>query len=122
VRVDVSPRRKNAPRPAQKSAPGFLQWLRGRVCLFHYCHDCEGKIEASHIDFAGDKGMGTKVSDRYAIPMCAHHHRQQHAMGWQSFMDARKTKAIAVLRASEQYWRAWPGRIAWERKLEERNG
>jgi hypothetical protein len=120
VRVSTKPRRQNSHRAdsVKRCAP-FLQWLRGRGCLFLYCHDCEGKIEAAHIDFAGDKGMGTKVSDRFAVPMCAHHHKQQHAMGWQTFMDTRKVRASVILAAADSYWRAWPGRIAWQRKLDD---
>lgn len=116
MRVDVRPRKRNAPRPAEKSAPAFLQWLRGRECLAASTNGCIGKMEAAHVDYAGDKGMGTKVSDRFAVPMCAGHHRMQHAFGWHTF--ERECFGIAghALAASMHYWRSWPGRIAWERK------
>lgn len=114
------PRKRNAPRPAEKSAPGFLQWLRGRECLAHDAGPevwCEGKIEAAHVDYAGDKGMGTKVSDRFAIPLCSKHHRIQHEMGWTSFeLTYLKGYVGAGLRAANQYWKAWPGRAKWERE------
>jgi hypothetical protein len=119
MRVDIRPRKRNAPKIAEKSAPGFLQWLRGRTCVFHFLGDYEGKIEAMHLDFAGGKGMGTKVADRFALPCCSYHHRAQHDMGWKSFMLMAKVRADMLLDAAERLWRAWPGRIAWERKLEE---
>jgi hypothetical protein len=81
--------------------------------------DCEGKIEAAHVDYAGDKGMGTKVSDRFAVPLCAFHHAWQHRQGWKTF-ERTWFGGIGVgfaLKSAEHYWRAWPGRIAWERKL-----
>lgn len=119
LRVSSSPRKKNAPRPADKSAPGFLKYVRGRECVFVGTGHCEGKIEAAHLDFAGDKGMGTKVSDKFAVPMCSAHHRLQHAIGWQSFMAAMLTNEKQLLDAAGFLWARWPGRAQWERKLEQ---
>jgi hypothetical protein len=120
MRVDVSPRRKNAPRPAEKSAPQFLQWLRGRACVFRVIDGarCEGKIEAAHLDWAGGKGIGTKVRDSAAVPMCSGHHRLQHNKGWATFMREREVNKTLMLEAACKFWSAWPGRIAWERKQE----
>lgn len=115
MRVDTRPRKRNAPRPAEKSAPAFLQWLRGRACRA-FGPGCSGKIEAAHVDYAGGKGMGSKVSDRFAIPLCSGHHRQQHRFGWQSFEHAAWNQNGYALSSANAYWRAWPGRIAWERK------
>ena len=118
MKVSTAPRRKNAPRPAEKSAPAFLQWLRGRPC-FVSGRGCDGRLEAAHVDYAGDKGMGAKVSDRFAVPLCSAHHREQHQVGWREFEIARcKGKVGAALEASERYWAAWPNRPAWERKLD----
>lgn len=119
MRVDTRPRHKNAPRPAEKSAPGFLQWLRGRECIFAHMGGCEGKIEAMHLDFAGDKGLSSKVSDRYAIPGCSTHHHLQHGLGWDTFVALMQTTKDELLKAAATFWRAWSGRPAWERKLEE---
>jgi hypothetical protein len=122
IRVNTKPRHKNAPRIAEKSAPAFLQWLRGRQCLTisqRSCFgrtECRGKIEAAHVDYAGDKGMGSKVSDRFAIPLCAGHHAEQHTRGWPEF-ERRYLREGQALKAADYFWRAWPGRIAWERKL-----
>lgn len=112
LRVNTKPRRRNSPRPAEKSAPGFLKWLRGRECVMAF--NCEGRMEAAHVDYAGDKGMGTKASDRFAIPMCAKHHREQHDKGWDTFQ--RTYGNFNALDVAEAYWKAWPGRIAWEAK------
>ncbi len=125
MRIDTRPRKRNAPRPAEKSAPGFLQWLRGRECLaathgkVGKSISCDGKVEAAHVDYAGDKGVGTKVSDRHAIPLCARHHAWQHQHGWPLFERSwfgGRGEGVALV-AAGMFWRAWPGRIAWERKL-----
>jgi hypothetical protein len=110
MRVNVSPRKRNAPRPAYKSAPQFLQWLRGRQCAVNGA-ECSGKIEAAHVDHGGDKGMGTKVSDKFAVPMCSFHHLNQHSRGWLTFQAKHDIDALAAARA---YWWAWPGRFKWE--------
>lgn len=116
IRADTRPRHRNAPRPAEKSAAGFLQWLRGRPCLWALGGECEGRIEAAHLDFAGGKGVGTKVADRFAVPMCAKHHAQQHQKGWRTFMALRQVSSQMLLDAAATFWRQWPGRAAWERK------
>ena len=117
IRVDTRPRKRNAPRIAEKSAPAFLQWLRGRQCAVALVNrdECAGKIEAAHTYGAGDKGIGTKNSDRYAIPLCSAHHAEQHRRGWKTF--ERDYGIPSAPRVAEQYWRAWPGRVAWERKI-----
>jgi hypothetical protein len=117
MRVDTRPRKRNAPRIAEKSAPGFLQWLRGRQCAWSGCGSCGGKIIAQHLDFAGDKGTATKVSDRYCLPCCVVHHQWQHDFGWNSFLSRQHATKEMALNAAGRLWAAWPGRIAWERKL-----
>lgn len=118
MNVNTKPRKRNAPRPAEKSAPAFLQWLRGRACCFAFLGGCEGKIEAAHVDYAGGKGVATKVADRHAVPTCSGHHRQQTDWGWKRF-EAQIARDGFALRCAEAYWQRWPGRIAWERKLEQ---
>jgi hypothetical protein len=109
------PRHRNAPRPAEKSAKGFLQWLRGRECACGGCL-CDGnsRIVAAHVDHAGGKGMATKVADRFAIPLSDDCHRLQHSWGWRTYEQRLGSDAVKL---AEAYWQAWPGRIAWERKL-----
>lgn len=118
----TAPRHKNAGRPPEKAAPGFLQYVRGRGCIFARMGGCSGKIEAMHLDFAGGKGVGTKVADRYAVPGCAGHHALQHRKGWQTFMRLMGTSANELLIAAARLWHAWPGRPAWERKQESTGG
>ncbi len=104
------PRRQNSHKgDAEKRCPPFLQWLRGRPCLVG--GQCVGKMQACHVDYAGDKGMGTKASDRFAVAMCAGHHAESHNAGIRTF-EARHN--VNLLSAARHYWRMWPGRRAWE--------
>ena len=110
MKIDFGPRKKNSHRAdKEKRCPQYLQWLRGRPCLIG--GTCAGRIEAAHVDYAGDKGMGTKPSDRYAVPMCAHHHAEQHKSGVKTF---EKRHTVNLLDASNQYWAKWLGRVSWE--------
>lgn len=119
MRVDVSPRKRNAPRPAEKSAPAFLAWLRKRNCLLADKGGCMGRIEAAHVYGGGDRGMSTKCRDSNAIPLCSEHHRVQHAWGWKTFEANFGMAPGDAKLAAEAYWKAWPARLAWEAKLRE---
>lgn len=112
TRSAYGPRKKNSHKADfWKRADGFKQWLRGRPCRLADRGGCGGKVRACHVDYAGDKGMGTKVHDRHAIPMCDDHHAAQHSWGWQTFEANFKINALADAAA---YWAAWPGRRAYE--------
>lgn len=114
-------RRKNSHKADfWKRAPSFLQWLRGRPCRLEDRGGCWGKIEACHVDYAGShesvdpadgKGTASKVHDRYCIPMCSGHHKEQTDWSWPRF---EANYRIDGLEDSKAYWAAWPGRRAWE--------
>lgn len=110
TRVNLSPRHRNSPRPASKNAPAFLQWLRTKNCCIG--GTCAGRIEAAHVRTGTDGGMGSKPSDRYAIPMCASHHAEQHMAGEATFSERHNVNMKSM---ADHFWRAWPGRIAWEK-------
>jgi hypothetical protein len=84
------------------------------MCLFAGAGECEGKIEAMHLDFAGGKGVGSKVADRYCVPSCALHHRRQHTQGWVTFLRAVNFTKEDMLDGADILWRLWPGRLKWE--------
>lgn len=118
-------RHRNAPRPDWKVADAYLKWLRGRPCFLADKGGCglgdpprRSPIEAAHVDCAGGKGMGSKVADANAIPLCQRHHDEQHGKigtfrqrgGWKTFQLKYGFDAAKVAYA---YWRAWPGRSKW---------
>jgi hypothetical protein len=116
ARVDTRPRRQNAGRPDWKIARAFLQFLRGRPCACKGANDdCGGDIQAAHIPVPGEKGTGTKVADRHAIPLSENCHRLQHNLGWRTFAS-RFLAGREPIALADSYWFLWPGRAAWERK------
>lgn len=117
TRIDTRPRLRNSGRPPEKSAPGFLKYVRGRSCLVANA-GCSERIEAAHVDYAGGKGIGTKVADRYAVPLCSTHHAMQHVMGWAAFERQYFGEAGYALKAAEFLWSRWGGRTKWEKKQE----
>lgn len=114
MRVNVSPRRKNSPRPAWKVARSYAQWLRGRPCAVANLGGCEGDMESAHTPDPMSKGVGTKAADYNEIPLCRKHHDMHTRKGW-SAIGLTREKARAMAAA---YWHKWPGRVAWERKLD----
>lgn len=105
MRVDVRPRKRNAPRPAWKAAKAYHQWLRGRQCAVAHLGGCDGNMEAAHTPDPMSKGMGTKAADHNAIPLCRAHHRQHTIKAWSS-IGLTRDKAREMAAA---YWRAWTG-------------
>jgi hypothetical protein len=117
VKLDLRSRHRNRGRPPQKDAPGFLQFVRGRPCIFADSGDCQGKVQACHLDFAGGKGLNSKVADRYSVPMCGlGHHARQHGVGWDSFMAEMGVTREELMIAAARLWHAWPSRRQWESK------
>jgi hypothetical protein len=112
MRVDTRPRRRNSMKAdATKRCPSHIQWLRGRPCAVASFNSCMGPVQAAHVDHGGDKGVGTKASDRFAIPLCFGHHNEQHAHGWETFEAKYRFDA---LRAADAYWLASPHRAKFE--------
>jgi hypothetical protein len=105
MRVDVRPRKRNAPRPAWKVAKAYHQWLRGRQCYLEGVGPCWGRIEAAHTPDPASKGISTKAADHNAIPLCQGHHKLHTDKGWSALNltreDARTLAAV--------YWRLWQG-------------
>lgn len=63
--------------------PSHLAWLRTLACAVPGCQG--GAVEAAHVRRGGNGGTALKPSDRRAIPLCAEHHRRQHAIGEAAF-------------------------------------
>lgn len=102
---------RNAPRPEWKVADAFRQWLRGRPCACGGRNpDCDGPIRSAHVDYAAKgtpdaKGMGSKVADRWCIPLSDECHKLQHNIGWPAF-----EKRFLPNRGEDLapgYWDAW---------------
>lgn len=114
-RINTGPRRKNAPRPAWKVCDAFRQWLRGRECACRGSNPhCGGTMMAAHVDYAAKgtpdaKGTGTKVADRWCIPLSALCHQLQHDKGWPWFDKNILGGAQMGEKMAAEYWRLWKG-------------
>lgn len=116
MRVNTRPRKRNSPRPAEKSAPAFLQWLRGRECACGGRNPhCGGRMEAAHGPHKASKGIGTKCADQFAMPLSTLCHVLQHTKGWPWF-SREILSGRDPIEVTAAYWQAWPGRRAWEMK------
>jgi len=70
-------------RSPRSEDPQYLDYLRQQPCCI--CGD-NTTVEAAHLrigsinDGKRSTGMGEKPSDRWALPLCGEHHREQHSM------------------------------------------
>lgn len=112
-RVDTRPRHRNSHRAdADRRFPTHLAWLRKRPCLLagKPGHVCEGKMEASHSDADGSKGLSLKSADFTAVPLCSAAHREKDRIGlltWQAKWGVNHADA------GRQYGRLSPHRSRW---------
>lgn len=79
-------------REEREREPGFLAYLRRQPCEAAYLGDCSGPIEAAHIRYSDaskgsvNPGMQRKNHDRFANPLCRHHHQHdQHTRRERAF-------------------------------------
>ncbi len=99
----------NPPRPIDKSQltlseprrlrnKAHLKFVASQACLV-----CGRRpSEAHHLTFAQPKAMGRKVSDEFAVPLCAGHHKELHGYG-----DERKWWAKQGLDPTETARDLW---------------
>ena len=60
-----------------------LQFIRELECVL-----CGNPgVEAAHLRWKTDGGMGMKPSDSWVLPLCSHHHRIQHSIGEPRFWE-----------------------------------
>jgi hypothetical protein len=73
------------PKPLRRwQSRAFLEYVKTLPCSVP---DCNGRtIEAAHM---GARGIGRKVHDTLAIPLCREHHEESHRQGreWKHYED-----------------------------------
>lgn len=66
----------------------YLEWIRAQPCCI--CRD-NTSVEACHLrvgsigDAKRDTGGQEKSSDKWALPLCGRHHKEQHSMNEREF-------------------------------------
>jgi hypothetical protein len=89
--------------PSEKS-PGHLRFVRTLQCVL--CGD-NTSVEAAHVSYADshagkwyEKSIAGKVSDRWTVPLCSKHHREQHSTDewtWWQLQDRDPVKIAQAL-------------------------
>ncbi len=123
-----------APRKAPRSKPewrvneAYRQWVRGRACFLSGhraggCGDVPGRkpVEFAHVDCAGGKGVGLKVSDEFGLPLCPRHHDEQHGKigsfsqrgGWKTFQLKYGFNAVTEAKGLWNDWLSTPMGKRW---------
>jgi Putative HNHc nuclease len=76
-----------------------LRFVSGRPCIICGSSPCD----AAHIKFADARvlkpqssNIGMKADDRFSLPLCRHHHDQQHAMPERKFWQHYHTDPILM--------------------------
>lgn len=110
-------REKRIGKPAQGQRqprvrePAYLQFLRRQPCEARHLGGCSGPSDAAHLRFSDFKagrvnpGKGRKPDDKWALPLCRHHHTAQHAHGderaWWSDVVQRDPTELCKQRYAE---------------------
>lgn len=86
--VKVEPMQRQ---PRQRDSK-YLDYIRAQPCCI--CGD-DVSVEAAHLrtgslfDGKALTGLGEKTSDKWALPLCGRHHKEQHRMNelefWRSY-------------------------------------
>ncbi len=67
----------NLTKPKRYQSEDYLTYIKSKPCLV--CQ--QAGVHAHHVRFHGEGGIGTKVSDLQAVPLCPIHHRDYHDIG-----------------------------------------
>lgn len=104
-RIAVKAKRVKARRVSVLRDRSYLDWLKERTCVA--CFLVEKLIGARqvHVDRYVDpahgpvNGAASKGPDNEAVPLCRHHHDEQHRIGWTAFEAkygvSREKEAVA---------------------------
>lgn len=77
------------PKRKSQKKPDYLSWIRQLPC----CVTGRYGVEAAHLSYANPmfahygRGKGTKVSDRWVLPLSPEEHRKQHSMNEQYYWE-----------------------------------
>lgn len=89
IKRNVRPKAKRTGKPRRVSVlrcRPYLDWLQERRCVACILKP-RGFAERAFVDPAHGpvNGRSSKGADNEAIPLCRHHHDEQHRIGWPAF-------------------------------------
>jgi len=91
-RLVLQPKRKRQSR----TCAAHRAWIKRHYCSVPDCR--RGPIECAHVRGGTDGGAGLKPSDKWAISLCVHHHREQHRIGERRFEEKYGIDLIGLAR------------------------
>lgn len=72
------PVRSGIKRVPDRKLPAHLAYVRGFVCILHELGQCDGPVQAAHMDaevpYEDQGGTGLKSRDIWTLPLCSRHH------------------------------------------------
>jgi hypothetical protein len=71
-----------AKKPRKGSNPRHLVWIATLPCIVL---GCRGDAVAAHVRMGTGGGTALKPPDRWTVPLCHHHHTEQHQIGHWAF-------------------------------------
>jgi hypothetical protein len=84
-------------REPRVKSPRHLDFIRGLPCLV--CHD-NTSTEAAHVRFSCEgkrqTGKAEKPDDKWTVPLCGRHHRDQHEMRGTDELTGEKVYWLTV--------------------------
>lgn len=91
------------PRPAKVRAgdnPIHREWIRSLPCCVPGCRE---PSVCAHVRQNSGGGMGMKPHDRWTVPLCDKHHKEQHAVSHKAFDTAHHLdlRALAIRLAAK---------------------
>lgn len=96
---------KAHPKPRRERDEDYLKWIRAQKCAVSFGYTCSD-VDAHHVRELGQGGIGTKPSDRRAIPLCREAHQNYHLWGRDVF---ERTYGIDIEALIARCNREYPG-------------
>lgn len=102
-------------RGPRREFPQHRAWVRQHSCAVRFCESRD--IEAAHYDgpvpYADRGGKSRKDHDKWCFPLCRHHHRIYHNLGWFQFDKEHGINSMAI---AEECARRSPHRWRWQQE------
>ena len=97
----LSPTRRTRPpmgvaRAPQRLWPRHRRWVRSHHCCVPHCPALA--VDFAHLRSVRRDGLAQRPHDRFGVPLCRHHHLEQHDCGVDTFEDRHGVDLWAIAR------------------------
>lgn len=88
------------------NCPEYVEWLTSWPCVVPHC--CRFDIECAHVTSRAAGGTW-----RDTVPLCSHHHAEQHAKGIATFQKEHGIDLTREAALMQKYWENDPRDMAF---------